>query len=70
MYICEMLKSFGRPWQDLNLQSPVSETDALSIWPQGRSCHQTKLAFCQPPRFQHLAAGLQGSQGVEGDLQR
>ena len=27
----------GRPWQDSNLQSPVSETDALSIRPQGRS---------------------------------
>ena len=27
-----------RPWQDLNLQSPVSETDALSIRPQGRCC--------------------------------
>ena len=25
-----------RPWQDLNLQSPVSETDALSIRPQGQ----------------------------------
>ena len=26
----------SRPWQDSNLQSPVSETDALSIRPQGR----------------------------------
>ena len=29
-----------RPWQDLNLQSPVSETDALSIRPQGRCCER------------------------------
>ena len=31
----ELEKSCARPWQDLNLQSPVSETDALSIRPQG-----------------------------------
>ena len=48
-----LLKSFGRPWQDLNLQSPVSETDALSIRPQGRSYQLTNLGFCQLPRFQH-----------------
>ena len=24
-----------RPWQDSNLQSPDSKSDALSIWPQG-----------------------------------
>ena len=41
----DMLEKF-RPWQDLNLQSPVSETDALSIRPQGRSysVHENSLS--------------------------
>ena len=34
-----------RPWQDLNLQSPVSETDALSIRPQGRYYYPPNLGF-------------------------
>ena len=42
-----LLKSFSRPWQDLNLQSPVSETDALSIRPQGRYYHPPNLGFDQ-----------------------
>ena len=51
-------KRHCRPWQDSNLQSPVSETDALSIRPQGRSCRTSNLGFRHLPRFQHLAAGL------------
>ena len=47
-------KRHCRPWQDSNLQSPVSETDALSIRPQGRSWHTSNLASCHLQRFQHL----------------
>ena len=34
-----------RPWQDSNLQSPDSESDALSIRPQGRYWFNTIVFF-------------------------
>ena len=36
-----------RPWQDSNLQSPVSETDALSIRPQGRGVTMSCIGLIQ-----------------------
>ena len=36
-----------RPWQDSNLQSPVSETDALSIRPQGRGVNMSCIGLIQ-----------------------
>ena len=47
-------KKFGRPWQDSNLQSPVSETDALSIRPQGRCYQAPNLSFRQLPEISTL----------------
>ena len=55
LWCCSKCKiCFDRPWQDLNLQSPVSETDALSIRPQGRYLSSTKSGFLPPPKISTL----------------
>ena len=58
-----LFKIFGRPWQDSNLQSPVSETDALSIRPQGLCYQAPNLSFRQPPKISTFSLVFFGQQG-------
>ena len=71
IWCCSNFKKIcGRPWQDLNLQSPVSETDALSIRPQGRAYQPSNLGFSQLPRFQHSSSCILGHRSSSCQIWR
>ena len=63
-----LVKSFGRPWQDSNLQSPVSETDALSIRPQGRCYQAPNLGFRQTPKISTFSPVFMSHRAALGVL--